>query len=1071
MFSTVHETVAKEHFQKMSLEEILGTAFKIIFSDTNLPDNPFPILYRTVNFYKVGQDIEKAKAELKEHFSTNELNTESYYGIHSIPSTEGMYGIKALLELLDPDNIITLRKILASTMIDIENEKEDVKFDVTHVLSGGYLMKSALCQNPESSPEPILIYSVFRASSKSFESAYDEFFEYIHEDFKAMTRIDLEFNIFQKLVLSYRDSEERIRKKKFILEEILNNKTRMHSEIMNSVKSRQMVSTQIFMRLRDQSTIGASGARLRSRGRGPRMSGYKGLQPDEDEFEYIPVKKIYIFHFVEKKDQDDVNFISYAHSSLCALVEGVFSSKEAAENYAAFYMRKTEEIDKKKLSDYLENKYAEVFSYYYKNQLVKALWGIVGMVLVETDAIRFQILENIFSILSHPVSHMLHLVSISRTIVVLIIAYQNYGLSQFKNAIHRMFDKLQRELTDIMATGFCPEVLSIRKYFDVLLSSISGDNRKELEIDIHSLEAFKNIAKILSTISNSVSTQIIDQIRVTKSSIDIVLNIMRENTSTLIVTQREFIEKKRPDQVVVMKDEIDQVSKHKRYPAKWAKEYTHMQYICDTYSFESLYFILRDIIMSPLYPNSLALWEYKLQGHWIRFDVYGGISDELIIESDFNKPYKNPQPPTNMFIVGDNEMRDKGIPFSISDYHTLFAASSHDIGLFRKFFKSYEWSRVFTSEYEHLKLETLLSLSGYSIFNKYKRLKKQTPLWHTSYDFIFTGMSFDVAMENFTELLIKYAVFLHKESDAIVSGFYSDSDPDSPALTVYKVRNQDDIKNASERLFEYFNNKIRLYLRILTPVESTFKMVKIYFNMHVRVSEEGQCTSLLPITIINDIAKVYFTLNEFVLWDKVVKSQPLYSPTEHLLDEYKNAYLSFRLMDAIKCRILLQILDENIDNITHFMRLLYSEGETLLNSAETIHIVYELISDYMQNEVSKNSNKKVKLPDIFQFYKMVVDDIEVNMLDNHNIVWEGNHIKIINHIYEINKFFEDIESKEFPENIEFLELIMKKIKGIEADLKVMSNIAVLYCSDYLKNVYIKKILNWYTCFCIKPKNI
>ena len=314
-------------------------------------------------------------------------------------------------------------------------------------------------------------------------------------------------------------------------------------------------------------------------------------------------------------------------------------------------------------------------------------------------------------------------------------------------------------------------------------------------------------------------------------------------------------------------------------------------------------------------------------------------------------------------------------------------------------------------------------------------------------------MSYDVAMENFTELLIKYAVFLHKESEAIVCGFYSDSDPSSPALTVNKVRNQDDIKTASERLFEYFNNKIRLFLRILTPVESTFKIIKIYFNMHVRASEEGQISSLLPLTIINDVAKVFFTLNEFVLWDKTLKSQALFTPAVLLLEEYKNAYIGFRLMDAIKLRILIKIYDEDIDQINHFIRLLYSEGETLLNLAESIHIVYELVNDLVQNEMSKNSLKKVRVPDILQFYKLIAEDIEMSMLDNHNIVWEGNHIKIINHFNEINKFFEEAETKEFPENIEFLELIKKKIKRIENDLKVMSNIAILYSSDYLKNVH------------------
>lgn len=91
------------------------------------------------------------------------------------------------------------------------------------------------------------------------------------------------------------------------------------------------------------------------------------------------------------------------------LVEGIFSSLKSAEDYASFYIRKTEEIDKKKLSDYLENKYSAVFNEYYNNELVKALWGIIEMVLVEADSIRFQILESIFSVLSHPISKLLHL--------------------------------------------------------------------------------------------------------------------------------------------------------------------------------------------------------------------------------------------------------------------------------------------------------------------------------------------------------------------------------------------------------------------------------------------------------------------------------------------------------------------------------------------------------------------------------------------------------------------------------------------------------------------------------------
>lgn len=302
-------------------------------------------------------------------------------------------------------------------------------------------------------------------------------------------------------------------------------------------------------------------------------------------------------------------------------------------------------------------------------------------------------------------------------------------------------------------------------------------------------------------------------------------------------------------------------------------------------------------------------------------------------------------------------------------------------------------------------------------------------------------------------MLVKYAVFLHKESECIVAGFFSDNDPEYPALSVYKIKNQDDIATASQRLYEYYNNRIRLFMRVIVPVETTFKLIKIYFNMHYRVSEESKMSSLLLLTSINDVTKVFFTLDEFVLWDKIVNDQSGYDPTTHLLDEYKNSFTSFRLLDALKTRILIQIKDENIDNLNHFMRILYSPAEALLNLSESTHIVYQLVKDYAYAEQNKISYKKYAIKEINQFWGTVSQEIEALMLDNHNTICEGNQIKIINHIYEIDQYLEKMDTKTFPETVQLLDLVAEKTISIEADLKIMSNMAILYCSDYLKNVH------------------
>jgi len=42
------------------------------------------------------------------------------------------------------------------------------------------------------------------------------------------------------------------------------------------------------------------------------------------------------------------------------------------------------------------------------------------------------------------------------------------------------------------------------------------------------------------------------------------------------------------------------------------------------------------------------------------------------------------------------------------------------------------------------------------------------------YDIIITGVSFEAAIPPYIAILIKYAVFLYRQSDAVVLGFYTD---------------------------------------------------------------------------------------------------------------------------------------------------------------------------------------------------------------------------------------------------------------------------------------------------------
>jgi len=96
---------------------------------------------------------------------------------------------------------------------------------------------------------------------------------------------------------------------------------------------------------------------------------------------------------------------------------------------------------------------------------------------------------------------------------------------------------------------------------------------------------------------------------------------------------------------------------------------------------------------------------------------------------------------------------------------------------------------------------------------------------------------------------------------------FSDEDLDNPIITVYDFNVQTDVSPMSKKIADYFNSKIWLFLLLMVPIEDNFKKIKIYFNMHYWLSEEAGITSLFPANTINDISKVFFTIEEYAIWD------------------------------------------------------------------------------------------------------------------------------------------------------------------------------------------------------------
>lgn len=63
---------------------------------------------------------------------------------------------------------------------------------------------------------------------------------------------------------------------------------------------------------------------------GQGISSVQTMIVNDDDFIYIYTEKVYILHLIERKSADLRAFTSFTNSPLCALMDGVFQTREAA---------------------------------------------------------------------------------------------------------------------------------------------------------------------------------------------------------------------------------------------------------------------------------------------------------------------------------------------------------------------------------------------------------------------------------------------------------------------------------------------------------------------------------------------------------------------------------------------------------------------------------------------------------------------------------------------------------------------------------------------------------------------
>lgn len=134
------------------------------------------------------------------------------------------------------------------------------------------------------------------------------------------------------------------------------------------------------------------------------------------------------------------------------------------------------------------------------------------------------------------------------------------------------------------------------------------------------------------------------------------------------------------------------------------------------------------------------------------------------------------------------------------------------------------------------------------------------------------------------------------------------------------------------------DNGDRLFLVfVIAAGESMNFRVVIEFNMHYR-DQSDQFMSLIPLTHYSDVARVFFSAEDFEMWDKICQGNMQHSHQDILEYNHELMLKQNRLFEALQARLLIDVhkRDEQADSnlvddaiekqLIMNMRLLYSDA-------------------------------------------------------------------------------------------------------------------------------------------------
>ena len=111
-----------QYLENTKFESIMTAAMRDVFEGDLIPKNPYPKLIRALNTSNTLKEVLRNFNEKVKYVTKNVTEPEGAFGITTIQARPLFFGLKHLLEWVDVEKLMNLRKAILDFLPDYKDE-------------------------------------------------------------------------------------------------------------------------------------------------------------------------------------------------------------------------------------------------------------------------------------------------------------------------------------------------------------------------------------------------------------------------------------------------------------------------------------------------------------------------------------------------------------------------------------------------------------------------------------------------------------------------------------------------------------------------------------------------------------------------------------------------------------------------------------------------------------------------------------------------------------------------------------------------------------------------------------